>query len=136
MTQDNQRRQLVEYRCPHCGGDHVGHDATSRFNPITQAWELGSQYDDTWCNDCGETSLDTVVLEGEALQALHEQIAAHQAEQRLRGAADDLLAALEKAAWFIENADSLPDRTARFFETREAWRAAIAKASATMTTEV
>jgi hypothetical protein len=40
-----------------------------------------------------------------------------------------LLAALEKAAWFIENVnEDTPDRTSLFFETREAWRNAIAQA--------
>jgi hypothetical protein len=50
---------------------------------------------------------------------------------RLIAAAPELLAALQKAAWFIENvSDDTPDRTELFFETREAWRNAIAKASA------
>lgn len=53
----------------------------------------------------------------------------HEANARLIAAAPDLLAALQKAAWFIENAtDETPNRTQLFFEARAAWSAAIAKA--------
>lgn len=52
------------------------------------------------------------------------------AHTRLLGAAPALLAALEKAAWFIENvSDDMPagERSELFFETREAWRTAYAQ---------
>lgn len=52
------------------------------------------------------------------------------AHTRLLGAAPALLAALEKAAWFIENvSDDMPgdERSELFFETREAWRNAYAQ---------
>lgn len=45
---------IKDFRCPECGGDRVGWDAYSNFDPVTQSEVLGGSYDDGWCNDCGE----------------------------------------------------------------------------------
>ncbi|SAI46945.1 Uncharacterised protein [Bordetella ansorpii] len=121
---------LYMYRCPHCGSDDVGYEATSRFNPITQAWELNSEYDDAWCNECGDVSLHVYEMQGQALIDLREQVCAHQAAERMRDAAGDLFDALKRAVWFIEYASALTDaeRMVRHAEVRQAWESALAKA--------
>ena len=45
---------IKAFRCPECGGDRVGWDAYSNFDPVTQSEVLGGSYDGGWCNDCGE----------------------------------------------------------------------------------
>lgn len=51
----------VDYRCPMCGGDHVGYDATSSWDTVKQEWVLGNTYDDSWCNDCGEVNIIQII---------------------------------------------------------------------------
>ncbi|SAI73106.1 Uncharacterised protein [Bordetella ansorpii] len=129
MTQPKEP-PLYMYRCPRCASDDVGHDATSRFNPVTQTWELNSEYDDAWCQKCGDVSLVAYEVQGQALHDLREQVHAHQAAERLHDAAGDLFAALRRAAWFIEHAGALPppERQARHAEVRQGWENAFTKA--------
>lgn len=47
----------LAYRCPECGGDHCGNDATSGWDVVRQEPCLNSEYDNQWCNDCGEITL-------------------------------------------------------------------------------
>ena len=60
----------VRYRCPVCKDDNCGHDATSRWNELTQEDELSCTYDDEWCNDCGEIKLDRIEITDPAEIAL------------------------------------------------------------------
>lgn len=53
---------ITTFVCANCGSDHCGYDATAHHDPVTGDWVLGSMYDSTWCNDCGEVNLKEVVL--------------------------------------------------------------------------
>lgn len=39
-------------RCPYCGSENVGADATASWNRFESRWELNDIFDDAWCNDC------------------------------------------------------------------------------------
>jgi hypothetical protein len=87
---------LQKVRCPQCGKtEGCGWDAYSEWNPLTQATVLGGEYDDGWCSDCGDIEPVFYTPEGDELAELVRQIAEHEAAERLKGAASDLLAALE-----------------------------------------
>jgi len=59
----------VGYRCPDCGSDHVGYEATSRWDVETQSWVLGHSYDDGWCNDCGDVEPERYTFDAEEVEA-------------------------------------------------------------------
>lgn len=69
--------KLKAYRCSKCQSSDVGYHATSTFNVVTQAWELGHEFDKVWCNDCGAAELETYELQGEELAAVLAQQQEH-----------------------------------------------------------
>lgn len=52
----------VKFVCPKCGSLNVGFEATSEWDEGAQVWGLGCQYDDGWCNDCGDVEPQEVEL--------------------------------------------------------------------------
>jgi len=52
----------IKLACPDCGTDDVGREATAHWDIDTQAWVLGSVYDQGWCNNCGNRDLVEVEL--------------------------------------------------------------------------
>jgi hypothetical protein len=62
-------------------------------------------------------------------EIIAEVMSGNIADMNIMAASLDLLEALRKAAWFIENVNqNTPNKTELFFQTREAWRNAIEKA--------
>jgi hypothetical protein len=60
MTETTEAKPLgyLNYRCPHCKGDRCGTDANAGWDVVTQQSALLSEFDDQWCNDCGEVTLE------------------------------------------------------------------------------
>jgi hypothetical protein len=89
----------TDYRCPECGGDHCGNDATSGWDVVTQESVLNSEYDDQWCNDCGEVSLEEYEITDRAEIA---RIDEERTRLRLLRHGDQLAALLRKAETALE----------------------------------
>ncbi|VFR81113.1 hypothetical protein ISE1_2703 [plant metagenome] len=85
---------LIAYRCSQCHGKDVGYDASSAFNEASQTWELGTEYDSAWCNDCGDVPIEIYHPQGDELQALVVLRAEHIRKERLAENAQDLYDAL------------------------------------------
>jgi hypothetical protein len=90
----NQKHKLQAVRCPSCGGKECGWDAYSAFNPVTQDTELGGEYDNGWCNDCGDVDPEFYEPVGDELAELQKKMAEYKARERLIAAAPDLREAL------------------------------------------
>lgn len=87
--------KLKAYRCTKCQGTDVGYDATSTFNLMTQAWELGHEFDNAWCNDCGDTELETYEMQGEELATVLAQQQEHARKELLAANGQALADALK-----------------------------------------
>ena len=67
---DEARRQLtptppdaapkIEVVCHSCGSSDVGRDATAKWDTANQTWDLGTVYDQGFCEDCNG---DAVLVE-------------------------------------------------------------------------
>ncbi|MAO54733.1 MAG: hypothetical protein CMM61_03420 [Rhodospirillaceae bacterium] len=67
---DEARRQLtpippdaapkIEVVCHSCGSPDVGRDATAKWDTANQTWDLGTVYDQGFCEDCNG---DAVLIE-------------------------------------------------------------------------
>ncbi len=84
--------KITTFACELCGSTHCGQDATARHDPATGEWIVGSIYDGTWCNDCGEVDLVEVELVGEDA----DEVMAERAEHAVKTHAKELLVALEE----------------------------------------
>jgi hypothetical protein len=81
------------------------------------------------CTDFADSVLDALGVDCDGIEddPSEQADAALEAIGKLRRSQAALRAALEKAAWFIENVnEDTPNRSELFFETREAWRNAFA----------
>lgn len=58
-------KPLVKLVCGECGGDDCGYEATASWSVAAQALELGSHFDQSWCNECGDVELKRVPITAE-----------------------------------------------------------------------
>ena len=84
----------LNYRCPTCKGDRCGNDANAGWDVVTQQSTLLSEFDDQWCNDCGEVALEEFTVTEPAEIA---RIDAERARLRVKEAAEPLLDAARYA---------------------------------------
>lgn len=49
--------QPFAYVCPDCDGGECGREATASWDIAGQRFELGSKYEQGWCNECGDVEL-------------------------------------------------------------------------------
>lgn len=71
--------------CPKCGGEEVGYEATASWDKANQRLELGSHYDSSWCNVCGDVEVKKVPLtDDERAEALVIQAEPCEAEIALK----------------------------------------------------
>ena len=52
----------LAYRCPHCGSDRCGNDANSGWDVVLQQSVLLGEFDNQWCNDCGDVTLEEFTI--------------------------------------------------------------------------
>lgn len=84
----------LAYRCPRCGGDRCGNDANAGWDVVTQQSVLLGEFDNQWCNDCGDLTLAEYTITDPAEIA---RIDAARAALTVEAAAPQLLAAAEAA---------------------------------------
>lgn len=88
----------LAYRCPHCGSDRCGNDANAGWDVITQQSILLGEFDQQWCNDCGEVTLEeydiTDPQEIARIDAARAALAAERAAPLLLAAAEAALMVL------------------------------------------
>jgi hypothetical protein len=99
----------LAYRCPHCKSDRCGNDANSGWDVVTQSSVLLGEFDNQWCNDCGDVTLEEYEVTDPAEIA---EIDAERARLRVRDAADDLLAAARQAEAALRHALTACERDA------------------------
>lgn len=87
-------RGYLAYRCPLCGGDQCGNDANAGWDVVTQQSVLLSEFDDQWCGECGEVTLEEYTVSDPAEIA---RIDAARAALAVEAAAAQLLAAAQAA---------------------------------------
>jgi predicted RNA-binding Zn-ribbon protein involved in translation (DUF1610 family) len=85
-------KPLIKFVCPKCGGEDVGYDATAAWNVVGQCLELGSHFDASWCNECGDVDLRKVALTTEEAA----EVAAASTEPRSHIALRELLEAARR----------------------------------------
>ncbi|MBN9142494.1 MAG: hypothetical protein BGP00_06090 [Novosphingobium sp. 63-713] len=91
-------RGYLAYRCPHCGSDRCGNDANAGWDVVTQQSILLGEFDNQWCNDCGDVPLEeytiTDPVEIARIDAARADLTAKEAGPLLLAAADRLLVAV------------------------------------------
>ena len=85
-------RGYLAYRCPHCGSDRCGNDANAGWDVILQQSVLLGEFDNQWCNDCGDVTLEEFTITDPAEIA---RIDAARADLRVQHSAIELLLAAE-----------------------------------------
>jgi hypothetical protein len=64
----------IKIVCSHCGSDDVRRDAYAEWNVDAQTWELGTVFDQGYCEACGgEASLDEEEISETCQHAEHEE---------------------------------------------------------------
>lgn len=82
----------LAYRCPHCGSDRCGNDANAGWDVIIQQSVLLGEFDNQWCNDCGDVTLEEFTITDPDEIA---RIDAARADLRVQHTALELLSAAE-----------------------------------------
>lgn len=96
MTDTSQKQPLgyLDYRCPICKGSRCGNDANAGWDVVTQQSVLLSEFDQQWCNECGDVTLEEFTVTDPAEIA---RIDAERARLRVMDAAGPLLDAARHA---------------------------------------
>lgn len=91
-------RGYLAYRCPHCGSDRCGNDANAGWDVVAQQSVLLGEFDNQWCNYCGDVTLEeytiTDPVEIARIDAARADLAVKEAGPLLLAAADRLLVAV------------------------------------------
>lgn len=86
----------LAYRCPHCGSDRCGNDANAGWDVVLQESVLLGEFDNQWCNDCGDVTLEeftiTDPIEIARIDAARADLRIQQAASRLLSAGEAVLA--------------------------------------------
>ena len=86
----------LAYRCPHCGSDRCGNDANAGWDVVLQQSVLLGEFDNQWCNDCGDVTLEeftiTDPIEIARIDAARGDLRIQQAASRLLSAGEAVLA--------------------------------------------
>ena len=86
----------LSYRCPHCGSDRCGNDANAGWDVVLQQSVLLGEFDNQWCNDCGDVTLEeftiTVPIAIARIDAARADLRIQQAASRLLSAGEAVLA--------------------------------------------
>lgn len=106
MTETSQKKQLgyLDYRCPICKGDSCGNDANAGWDVVTQQSTLLSEFDQQWCNECGDVTLEEFTVTDPAEIA---RIDAERAKLRVMDAAEELFSAARHALQLLSGAGPL-----------------------------
>lgn len=135
MTETTQAKPLgyLNYRCPRCKGDRCGNDANAGWDIVTQQSTLLSEFDDQWCNDCGEVTLEEFTVTDPAEIT---RIDTERARLRVMAAAEPLLLAARHALKILSDpADLSPEHRAGLCAMLEAAVAVAQGAKSSMTIE-
>jgi hypothetical protein len=102
MTETTEAKPLgyLNYRCPHCKGDRCGTDANAGWDVVTQQSALLSEFDDQWCNDCGEVTLEEFTVTDPTEIA---RIDAERARLKVMAAGETLLHAVRHALQILSD---------------------------------
>ena len=86
----------LAYRCPHCGSDRCGNDANAGWDVVLQQSVLLGEFDNQWCNDCGDVTLEELTItdpiEIARIDAVRADLRIQQAASRLLSAGEAVLA--------------------------------------------
>lgn len=98
----------LTYRCSHCGSDRCGNDANAGWDVVTQQSVLLGEFDNQWCNDCGDVTLEeyTITDPGEiaGIDAARVLLRAEKAGPQLLDAARSALHLLDHRTGVIASA--------------------------------
>ncbi len=95
----------LAYRCSICGSEECGNDANAGWDVVTQSSVLLGEFENQWCNTCGDVRLDEFTITDPVRIAVIDQ---QRARLVVEAAAQDLLEAARMALCALSD-----QRTAR-----------------------
>jgi hypothetical protein len=96
----------LTYRCPHCGSDRCGNDANAGWDVVSQQSVLLGEFDNQWCNDCGDVTLEEYTITD---QSEIDRIEAARVLLHAEKAGPQLLDAARSAVHLLDNRTGVID---------------------------